>query len=329
MMIALAALKDWHISGLDVNTAFLYGELDEELYMEQPEGFKDPKNNTKVMRLKKAIYGLKQAALAWWKVLDKPMATLSCTHLVSDSGIFVNKEKTIVIIVYVDDVLFLGANKKDISSLKQCFMKIWECRDLGDTQEFLLMHIIKSNGRIKIDQVDYLNKVLQQFNLLNAKAPPTPLPEGYQPRPNIGTADPELHSKFQQVIGSLLYIMIGTQPDIAYAVTKMAQFAANPNKEHLDRALYICRYLLGTSKYTLVYDGKGGGGLIGFADSDWASDPITRKSTTGYLVKLANVYSAGIHECRNLLHCLLLKQNICHCQIHADNWYGSIHSLRN
>ena len=68
----------------------------------------------------------------------------------------------------------------------------------------------------------------------------------------------------------------------------MSQFAANPNQEHLDRALYICRYLLGTSKYALVFDGKNGGGLIGFADSDWASDPVTRKSTTGYLVKLAN-----------------------------------------
>ena len=133
MMIALAALKDWHISELDVKTAFLYGELDEELYMEQPEGFKDTKQQNKVMCLKKAIYGLKQAALAWWKALDKSMATISCTQLVSDSGIFVNKEKSIIINVYVDDVLFIGAKKKDISSLKQCFMKIWECRDLGDT----------------------------------------------------------------------------------------------------------------------------------------------------------------------------------------------------
>ena len=89
-------------------------------------------------------------------------------------------------------------------------MKIWECRDLGDTQEFLRMRIVKSKGHIKIDQVDYLHKVLQWFNLLNAKAPPTPLPEGYQPRPSTSPADPELWSKFQQVIGSLLYIMIGT-----------------------------------------------------------------------------------------------------------------------
>jgi hypothetical protein len=82
--------------------------------------------------------------------------------------------------------------------------------------------------------------------------------------------------------------MIGTRPDIAYAVTKLSQFAVNPNKDHLDRAMYICRYLLGTSDYALVYNGKSDGGLLAYADSDWASDPITRKSTTGYLVKLAN-----------------------------------------
>ena len=288
MMLALTALKDWHISGLDVKTAFLYGELDEELYMEQPEGFKIPGQQHKVMRLKRAIYGLKQAALAWWKALDKSMATLGCTRLLSDSGLFVNKERNLIIIVYVDDVLFLGANKKDISSLKERFMKIWECRDLGDTNEFLRMRITRSKGRILIDQKDYLQKVLQRFNLINAKSVPTPLPEGYQPQPNKGSPDPEIRASYQQVIGSLLYIMIGTRPDIAYAVTKLSQFAANPTQDHLNRALYICRYLLGTSEYALVFDGKSNGGLIAYADSDWASDPITRKSTTGYLVKLAN-----------------------------------------
>src|SRR6266571_7399069 len=239
MMLALAALRNWHISGLDIKTAFLYGDLDEELYMEQPEGFKIPGQQNKVMRLRKAIYGLKQAALAWWRALDKSMSSLGCTRLLSDSGLFVNEDKTIVIIVYVDDVLFLGANKKDIASLKECFMAIWECRDLGDTKEFLCMHILRNKGRILIDQKDYLQKVLQHFNLINAKSVPTPLPEGYHPSPNKGSASPELHASYQQVIGSLLYIMIGTQPDIAYDVTKMAQFAANPSEDHLQRALYI------------------------------------------------------------------------------------------
>jgi Reverse transcriptase (RNA-dependent DNA polymerase) len=128
MMIALAALKKWHIQELDVKTTFLYGELDEELYMEQPEGFKVKGQEGKVMRLKRAIYGLKQAALAWWKALDKSMSQLGFTRLLSDSGIFFNKDKSIVAIVYVDDVLFLGPNKKDLLHAKEEFMK--KCYDL-------------------------------------------------------------------------------------------------------------------------------------------------------------------------------------------------------
>jgi hypothetical protein len=81
--------------------------------------------------------------------------------------------------------------------------------------------------------------------------------------------------------------MIGTRPDIAFAVTKLSQFAANPTEEHLQKALYICRYLAGTANYSLVFDGPGNEGIMAYADSDWASDPITRKSTTGYMVTLA------------------------------------------
>jgi Reverse transcriptase (RNA-dependent DNA polymerase) len=178
MMIALVALKKWHIQGLDVKTAFLYGELDKELYMEQPEGFKVKGQEGKVMRLKHTIYRLKQVALAWWKALDKSMAQLGFTHLLSDLGIFVNKDKSIIAIVYVDDVLFLGPNKKDLLCAKEEFMKKWECRDLGEAKEFLHMHIQCKNGRIYLDQTTYLQKVLQHFKLLNANPAHTPLPKG-------------------------------------------------------------------------------------------------------------------------------------------------------
>jgi hypothetical protein len=123
MMLALAALKNWHISALDVKTAFLYGELNEELYMEQPEGFKVKGQEGKVLRLLRAIYGLKEAALAWWKVLNKSMGELGFTHLRSDSGIFVNKDQSIIVIVYVNDVLFLGADKQKLLKTKEQFMK--------------------------------------------------------------------------------------------------------------------------------------------------------------------------------------------------------------
>ena len=138
------------------------------------------------------------------------MSTIGCTQLLSDSGLFVNEQKTVVSIIYVDDVLFLRKSKKDIDSLKRRFMAIWECRNLGNTKEFLCMCILQSKGHIFIDQKDYLQKVLQWFNLTNAKSVPTPLLEGYHPTLNKGTATPELCASYQQVIGSLLYIMIGT-----------------------------------------------------------------------------------------------------------------------
>ncbi len=123
LMVTLAILKNWHITGLDVKTAFLYGELDKELYMEQPEGFKVKGQEGKVLHLKCTIYGLKQATLAWWKVLDKSMGKLGFTHLHSDSSIFVNKDQSIIIIVYIDDVLFLGADKQKLLKIKELFMK--------------------------------------------------------------------------------------------------------------------------------------------------------------------------------------------------------------
>ena len=110
------------------------------------------------------------------------------------------------------------------------------------------------------------------------------MPEPVNPDTAI---NPELQRRYQMVIGSLLYLMIGTRPDIVFAVTKLAQFAARPSEEHFNKALYICRYLRGTSKYCLTYDGTSGQGLIACTDSDWASDSNNRRSQTGYFLKLA------------------------------------------
>ena len=122
-MVALATLKNWHITSLDIKTAFLYGELNEELYIEQPEGFKVKGQEGKVLCLKHTIYRLKQATLAWWKVLDKSMGELGFTRLCSDSGIFVNKDQSIIVIIYVDNVLFLGTDKQKLLKIKKLFMK--------------------------------------------------------------------------------------------------------------------------------------------------------------------------------------------------------------
>ena len=138
-----------------------------------------------------------------------------------------------------------------------------------------------------IDQCAYLEKILQRFHLVNAQTAPTPLPQGYHSTAHEGVVDPKIRSLFQQVIGSLLYLMLGTCPDIAYTVIALLKHATKPSKGHLDHTFYICCYLLWTCYYSLVFDGSTKAGLITYTDSDWASDPNTRRSQTGWFIKLA------------------------------------------
>jgi hypothetical protein len=137
------------------------------------------------------------------------------------------------------------------------------------------MQITWKGNKLSLDQVDYLNKILNRFSMIYSKSAQTPLPESYQPLANTGPADSALRSQFQQVIGSLLYIMLGTRPDIAFTVTKLAQQSANPTKDHLSKAKHILAYLNSTCNYTLDYDDKSGLGLVAFIDLDWGSDPNT------------------------------------------------------
>ena len=290
LMLALSSLESWHVQGVDVRNAFLYGKLDEEIYMEQPEGFKIRGQEHKVLRLRRALYGLKQAALAWWKQLAESMNELGFKRLVADAGLFVYRKdgQLVIAVIYVDDAMFFGPDQKVVLSKKRQFMDKWECRDLGETQEFLRMRIARNNNNVEVDQVTYLEKILQRFNMANAKVSKTPLPEGYNPQNYTGQVDPERRSLYQQVIGSLLYLMLGTRPDICFAVTKMSQFASNPSQEHLDKAISICRYLVGTKSYKLVFRGDSQKGLMAYVDSDWAANKDTRRSVTGYFFKLAD-----------------------------------------
>ena len=207
----------------------------------------------------------------------------------SDAGLFLYKTKEgfVLVVVYVDDALFCGKNKSLVRKMKAKFMERWECRDLGESSEFLRMRIRREGMKVKLDQVPYLDKLIITCGMQNAKSAPTPLPAGFIPKPSEEESTPALRSRYQTVIGSLLYIMLGTRPDIAFAVTKLAQYAANPSQDHLNKALYICRYLIGSRDYALVYDGQKGLGLTACTDSDWASDPHSRRSQTGFFLKLA------------------------------------------
>lgn len=290
LMFALAALEGWYMTGVDVRTAYLYGKLDEEIYMRQPQGFVVRGQESKVIKLQRALYGLKQAGLAWWKELSRSMTDLGFKRLFSDAGIFCCHErgKLIIAIVYVDDAMFFGKDKELVNKKKKLFMDKWECRDLGEVKEFLRMRVTRDGKDIRLDQTAYLKTVLERFNMVNAKSHPTPLPTGWSPKENKEKATPRDIADYQCMIGSLLYLMLGTRPDISFAVTQLSQFAANPSRDHIDKAKYILHYLVGSQDYSLRYSHKSGKGLVAYTDSDWAADTIKRRSVTGIFFKLAD-----------------------------------------
>ena len=158
------------MEALDVKTAFLYGKLDEEIYMHQHEGFKLRGQENKVLRLHRALYGLKQAALAWWKELETSMKRIGFHRASSDAGVFSERVagELIIAIVYIDDAVFFGKNLKAVKTVKQTFMDMWECRDLSEAKEFLRMRIQRQGQKILLDQTNYLKKVVERFGMSNA-----------------------------------------------------------------------------------------------------------------------------------------------------------------
>ena len=108
LLFALASIEHWHLQALDVKTAFLYGKLDKEIYMQQPEGFIIKGDEKKVLHFRRAIYGLKQAALAWWKELEASMKRMGFARLISDAGIFIHRRLKVIVIAYVDNCIFMG-----------------------------------------------------------------------------------------------------------------------------------------------------------------------------------------------------------------------------
>ena len=186
----------------------------------------------------------------------------------------------------------MDSNMTQVLAHKKQFMKRWKSHDLGEAKEYLGMRITRNHKKwtITLDQTHYVEKVVKWFGQENCKPVSVPLPTGYNPRSNTDKeANATLQSWYQLVIGSLLYIMLGIWPDIAYSVIKMLQFSVNPTKEHLQKALYIVCYLSSTMDLCICYSGLGDkNGFIAYSDMDWGGDVETSQSTTGYAMFLAN-----------------------------------------
>ena len=287
-VLSVAACEGMKLAQFDVKTAFLYGELDEEIYMKQPEGYSDGSN--KVWRLLKSLYGLKQAPRCWNKRFVQVMDDHQLQASSADPCLFVSKNNELIVALYVDDGLVVG---KDEANINQFLKKLKEAFKItiGSMDCFLGMQIEQlKDGGIFINQEAYARKVLERFQMLDANKVATPIErQGHI----VEEADRDIkgHVPYREAVGSLMYLAVATRPDIAYAVSIVSQKLENPKESDWNNVKRIFKYIVGTLKMGILYQRDFKSGVLeAFSDADYAGDVETRRSTSGVVCK----YAGGI-----------------------------------
>ncbi|KAL0431973.1 UNVERIFIED_CONTAM: Retrovirus-related Pol polyprotein from transposon TNT 1-94 [Sesamum radiatum] len=282
VLIAIAALYDLEIHQMDVKTAFLNGELDEEIYMEQPEGFVVPGQEKKVCRLVKSLYGLKQAPKQWHEKFDRTMLSNGFKINECDKCVYVKSSHNsfIIVCLYVDDMLIMGSNRDVILTTKRMLTKHFDMKDMGLADVILGIKISKTSDGLALSQSHYIENILKKFKAYDSPPAKTPVDLNLHLAKNKGESEGQI--EYSRIIGSLMYIMNCTRPDIAYAVNKLSRFTSNPSKNHWKGLIRVLRYLKYTSNYGLHYT-RYPAVLEGYSDANWISDSKDTKSTSGYV----------------------------------------------
>ena len=286
-VIALAAQKKLMLHQMDVTTAFLNGELDEEVYIKQPDGFREKGKEDLVCRLKKSLYGLKQSSRCWNTALDTFLQSRGLVQSNADPCVYSSEEgEPVVVAIYVDDILIATETSESMKKMKNLLSKRFEVRDLGQLESFLGVKVnITPNGPISIGQPGYTKKILERFGMTDVKPVTTPVDVSQKLHP-IVDGPTVYQSTYQSAVGSLLYLSNWTRPDITFAVNNVAKFMKRPSRDHWTAVKRIFRYLKGTVDYGIVYNPDSNSSLVGYSDADWAGDVNDRKSTSGYVFML-------------------------------------------
>ena len=290
-IFALAAAEDWDLEQMDVKTAFLYGCVEEEIYVEQPTGFTSAKHPARVCKLNKALYGLKQSPRVWYNTFADYMQEIGLVPIDADFSVFTDPKSGTIVALYVDDVLVTGPSRTDIQRIKDALHAKFKMSDLGACSYYLGMTVTRdrANRTLRLGQSAYIERFLRQHGMWDSKPQSTPMETTARPVPAEEgyVASAELRQIYQSAVGSLMYAMLGTRPDIAFAVSVVSRFSSNPTEAHYSTVKRIFRYLRSTVTWHLTYRGSLQD-LIGYTDSDWAGDHATRKSTSGYIYNLGS-----------------------------------------
>jgi hypothetical protein len=296
IVLALVAHYDLELHQMDVKTAFLNGDLYEDVFMKQPEGFKPEGQEHLVCKLKKSIYGLKQASRQWYLKFDEVMKTQGfvknqvdqCTYLKMSGSNFT------ILVLYVDDILLASNSLDMLHESKRLLSHNFDMKDLGEASYVIGIEIHRDriNGTLGLSQKAYIDRVLTRFNMQHSSPSVAPVVKGdvFGSFQCPKTEDEKAQMRmipYASVVGSLMYAQVCTRPDIAYVTGMLGRYLSNPGLDHWKAAKKVLRYLKGTKDYKLTYRRSDVLEVVGYSDSDFAKCKDDRKSTSGYIFMLA------------------------------------------
>ncbi|GJU13209.1 retrotransposon protein, putative, ty1-copia subclass [Tanacetum coccineum] len=229
MVLAIVALRNLEVHQMDVKMAFLNGDLEEEIYMNQPEGFIDPGQESKVCRLVKSLYGLKQAPKQWHQKFDHTMLESGFKINECDKCVYVKDTSSgyVILCLYVDDMFIIGSNVKMIKSTKDTLKLKFDMKDMGLADVILGIKIIRTHNRLVLSQAHYMDKIFNTYNADDSGLARTPIDTSMHLSKNRGVGVAQL--KYSRIIGMLMYLMTSTLPNLAYDVSRLSMYTSNPS----------------------------------------------------------------------------------------------------
>ncbi|KAH9780527.1 hypothetical protein KPL71_008114 [Citrus sinensis] len=296
ILLSIAVMLDYEIWQMDVKTAFLNGHLEENIYMQQPDGFIQKGQEHMVCKLQKSIYGLKQASRSWNIRFDQAIKSFGFIQNIDEPCVYkkIQEKYVAFLILYVDDILVIGNDIGVLTTIKSWLAKQFDMKDLGEASYILGIKLLRDrkNKTLALSQAVYIDKILTRFSMENSKTGLLPFRHGITFSKDQSPKTSEEIERMRRVpyaeaVGSIMYAMLCTRPDICFAVGMVSRYQSNPGPEHWTAVKHIMKYLKRTKNYMLVYSGDE---LIpvGYTDSDFMSDKDSRKSTSGYVFTLGS-----------------------------------------
>jgi hypothetical protein len=275
-VMAIVVEMGWKIHQMDVKTAFLNGLIEEEVYIEKPQGLEVFGRDSHVCLLKKALYGLKQAPRAWYSSIDSYLLQMGFEKSEANLNLYyiVCGEDTLILILYVDD-LFITGGEELIVDYKRSLASEFEMKDIRLMHYFLGMEVRKEDGHVFLGQGKCATDILNRFQMEDCKPMSTPMVTNWR---KLSAYESELvdATRYRQLVGSLMYL-VNTRPNICFAVNTLSQYMVESRRVHLIAIKHVLRYIARSVEYGLDYIRGDGVRLIGYTNSDWAGCAVNRK----------------------------------------------------